>query len=71
MKSMGIANQEKRTMIELKSCPFCGELPKLYRNDVHEYRVECLNMRCACLPRTWFFDTEEEVIEAWNRRVDE
>lgn len=53
---------------ELKPCPYCGNYP-LLRQDASEWRVECIGEGCECLPSTWFYDTKEEAIEAWNRRA--
>ena len=56
-------------MSELKPCPFCGNTPML-RNDAGEWRVECSGPECDCLPSTWWYESEEEAIEAWNRRAE-
>ena len=55
---------------KLRRCPFCGGEATIYENR-HEnitygYSVACDNC-CA----TVFADTEEEAIEAWNKRVGE
>ena len=52
----------------LKPCPFCGSYPIL-RNEASEWKVECSSYACGCMPSTWWCDTKEEVIEAWNRRA--
>lgn len=52
----------------LLPCPFCGE-PVLMQ-EAHErksyYRGQCDNDDCAY--NRWF-NTKEEAIEAWNKRV--
>lgn len=55
-------------MKELKSCPFCGNVPQL-RQIGEEWKVECISVDCEALPSTYFHDTKEEAIEAWNRRA--
>ena len=51
---------------ELKPCPFCGgedfQMVSVYGG---EYYVDCLTCT-ACGPSG---ETEEEAIEAWNRRA--
>lgn len=68
-------------MSELKPCPFCGErchiwkveTPRLYRpSRNHQYCVVCNG--CDLLfgfdeDYGGVFDTEQEAVEAWNRRV--
>lgn len=60
----GVINTE-----EIKPCPFCGgeaETNNLMRPDINDrYWIEC--RECGII--TKIFDNEQEVIEAWNRRV--
>lgn len=35
------------------------------------YRVSCVNTKCACLPDTWYHDTKDEAVAAWNHRPGE
>ena len=56
-------------MPELKPCPFCGGEANVFGNyDDSEYHANCTNNECGCC---WVnhYDTEEEAIEAWNRRT--
>lgn len=55
--------------MELKPCPFCGGKAELnvYPFDTrNEYQVECEN--CFC--QTYVYDTEQDAIEAWDRRAE-
>lgn len=56
-------------MSELKPCPFCGEIPSLVKWG-NEWDVECLSVVCAIVPETGLYLTQEEAIEAWNRRAE-
>lgn len=55
---------------KLKPCPFCGGRAIL-RHDSSGCYVECGNGMCSVMPTTWYFDEEEKVIEAWNRRAND
>ena len=46
-------------MDKLKKCPFCG-------GEAEIFWVICKE----CTAETKDFDTKEEAIEAWNRRVE-
>jgi len=59
---------------ELKPCPFCGDIPEIYhQKDGLYWYVECGNDEdpeygCGSMSRQ--YDTELEVIAAWNRRAE-
>ena len=61
-------------MAELKPCPFCGG--KAFLSEVLYY---CEPGRCTtqfiecneCHATTYEYNTEEEAIEAWNRRAED
>ena len=54
---------------KLRNCPFCGGEAKLYSRAVDwllsEHLVRC--KKCHCITDT--YDTKEEAVEVWNRRV--
>lgn len=64
---------------ELKPCPFCGNTARLCHttDNKHSPFVACdgavqangTKSCFACL-YPWRYETDEEAIEAWNRRVD-
>ena len=58
-------------MDDLKRCPFCGGEGCIQRHEFIGYTdtfgVVCLD--CCCETRQ-FFETKEDAIEAWNRRVE-
>ena len=57
---------------ELKPCPFCGRKACIINTGNHYprafYRIVCQS--CYTVQGK-FYDTEEESIEAWNKRVCE
>lgn len=61
-------------MEQLKSCPFCGEIPEvtttaiIKANPSNRYYVQCNNYYCRIRPMTDVKDNEEEAIDDWNRR---
>lgn len=58
--------------VKLKPCPFCGEKRKrnlIVKNFIYEYRVEHFCKNFSILGA--FYKTEQEAIEAWNRRVSD
>lgn len=64
--------------IKLKPCPFCGgEAELTYTSDnSHKPFVQCkygvfLKPKCVACQYPWRHDSEEEAIEAWNRRADD
>ena len=52
-------------MSELKSCPFCGEMPELFTNPCYYY--QCVKSGCEGQEVSWN-DTEEEALKSWNAR---
>ena len=67
-------------MKELTPCPFCGNeklvildegcSSEIYEN-IPNYAVCCDFYRGGCGATSRYHRTEEEAIEAWNRRVGE
>lgn len=68
-------------MENIKPCPFCGGKAGIrdmydvieWKNDEpvtkRRFVCECKNEECWVSPVTDAFDTEEDAIKAWNRRV--
>lgn len=66
------AEEGGRMSEKLKPCPFCGgEAESKSSVDIfgHEGFFSVLCRKCYA--RTDYYETEAEVIEAWNRRADE
>ena len=59
-------------MSDLKPCPFCGDTYINIRRKKEGYNVGCNTVNCiACHVRTRVYKTEQDAIEAWNRRVQD
>lgn len=59
------------TQEKLKRCPFCGHVGEItYKEALGTWVVECANPSCmASYMLGMDYGTEEEAIEAWNRRI--
>lgn len=54
----------------LKPCPFCGGEARLYRDGAHGFFHLCMIDGDAMVKiESRLFDSDEEAIKAWNRRV--
>ena len=58
-------------MSDLKPCPFCGSTGEIeHKRVLDTWIVQCSNQECpASYMIGWDYDTAEDAIEAWNRRV--
>lgn len=56
--------------MELKPCPFCGELPYIIEHvTIRGGHARWYSLKCwECEYERTGFETIEEAIEAWNRR---
>lgn len=56
--------------IVLKSCPFCGHIPKHKTSKLKTwFMVACGNRKCRVAPFVWDFESnKDEVIFSWNNR---
>lgn len=58
-------------MENIKSCPFCGgDSITRRRNPDHIMRNKVFVTCTKCKNKTGYYDTEEQAIAAWNKRVD-
>ena len=62
---------------KLKPCPFCGSNGQVrydygvLRGEYSGYYVQCSNSYCTAYSLFAPFSTEQEAVEAWNRRVND
>ena len=70
-------------MLELKPCPFCGQIPTIKesarfprygKNEgkrIKGYTVVCQNLYCILYNAdNWYERSEKEASEAWNHRAE-
>ena len=50
-------------------CPFCGSEVEIGQLNSSEYYIQCTKSGCAVKPVTKTYNSKNEVIAAWNRRV--
>ena len=65
-------NESKKKM--LLSCPFCGGEAHIYNckssiSNRTYYGIDCDSNECIVHTMAADYSTEEEAIEAWNRRT--
>lgn len=65
-----MTHQNKTSVPELKTCPFCGCLAWAHTKPVFKgeigHRIECEGL---CHAMTCWWHSLKEAIENWNRRV--
>lgn len=63
-------NYDEISETELLPCPFCGSKAEVHKTLYSEYYVDCSLSKgfCHVIPRTWTYDSEQEAIDAWNKR---
>lgn len=70
MKEAGFQFAEEENRIkEALPCPFCGS-DKIYYIDSDEYIPEYKLICADCRASTDFYNTKEEALAAWNRRMN-
>lgn len=55
----------------LKSCPFCGAEGDITYNYDKKFSPYCINNDCFLNELDHGFETEQEAIDAWNRRAND
>lgn len=55
----------------LKSCPFCGAEGDITYNYDKKFAPYCTNDDCFLNTLDYGFETEQEAIDAWNRRTND
>ena len=65
-------------MKELKKCPFCGGVAKIFAFSDGGICVKCMTCRCqsfvssdSTISNARNYNAYERVVDAWNRRVEE
>ena len=55
----------------LKPCQFCGAEGDITYNYYKKFDPYCTNDDCFLNKLEYWFETEQEAIEAWNRRTND
>lgn len=56
--------------VKVKNCPFCGNDAELKVRTIGLYRYCCPDYRCCARGFGLWFKSEDEALEAWNKRAD-
>jgi len=56
---------------KLDHCPFCGSEAKLIKDKRNRWIISCGNNRTCQIHPTTRIKTKQEVVAAWNKRVEE
>lgn len=63
----------KRKIPNLKTCPFCGSIPKVDeyvdRYGVSRVSIECQAVKCKIKPMTAWYASEKEAVKVWEGRA--
>ena len=54
---------------KIRACPFCGAKPKVWRWGLGHTVIECSNYDVDTHRVYMQGDSEDEVVNAWNRRM--
>lgn len=60
---------QKNDCLKLRECPFCGGEAKVAKTELEGFEIRCT--KCPCDFGRFWFVTEVEAVEAWNRRAGE
>ena len=59
-----------KKLVELKPCPFCGEVPKHSIFQGMNY-IRCNNDKCLIQPETIDYYRQCDATKAWNTRKEQ
>lgn len=54
--------------MEIKPCPWCGEIPKFYQTAHGNWWLECENYACPVQPMSQVFSRKDKLVRKWNER---
>lgn len=54
--------------MEVKGCPWCGEIPKFYQTAHGNWWLECENYACPVQPMSQVFSRKDKLVRKWNER---
>ena len=56
--------------MEVKGCPWCGEIPKFYQTAHGNWWLECENYACPVQPMSQVFSRKDKLVRKWNERAE-
>ena len=62
---------EVQSWPNLKPCPFCGSLARMWKWGAGHTVIECVNYDVDIHRVSIQGDTEAEAVDAWNRRAND
>lgn len=68
LRKLENATQQKEEETELLKCPFCSNAGGLFHN-IYGHYIGCPNNDCEFDCSTDFYETKQEAINAWNKRI--
>lgn len=52
--------------VEIKPCPWCGEMPEVFGSMVGVSIIECVNQACDVCPSTKLHGSMRDAAREWN-----
>lgn len=57
--------------VEIKPCPWCGEMPEVFWSMDGISMIECVNRACDVCPHTELHGSMRDAVRGWNSFGDD